>query len=364
MSTPRRPTAWRYPGWQIALLAAGGATAGALIALIAGAAGGMAGAELSHLAALFAVGVFVTAVAVAVADRLLARAPLRRRLLGVALAGGLAALVNLAVLAGLMLVDGHDVLLIAILLVYSLGASAGTALALARPSARAVEEELESQRRDLVTAVSHDLRTPLASLRAMIEAVDDGVVDDPQTLRLYAAEMRRSVGALTTLVDDLFELIQLDAVTIEAEASAPFDQVLGAALAACTGAATEKGLRLETNLDGAGTVRCSPRMERVLQNLLQNAIRHTPADGTVRVDAHRAAGALEVAVSDSGEGITPEYLPLIFDPFWQGDPSRTEEGSGLGLTLAKRIVESLGGRIDVQSKPAHGSRFAVLLPER
>jgi signal transduction histidine kinase len=198
----------------------------------------------------------------------------------------------------------------------------------------------------------------------MIEAVDEGVVDDPQTLRVYAAQMRRSVGALTTLVDDLFELIQLDAGKIEAEASAPFDQVLGAALAACAGAATEKRLRLETHLDAAGAVRCSPRVERVLQNLLQNAIRHTPADGTVRVEAHRAPGGLEVAVSDSGDGIEPEFLPLVFDPFWQGDPSRTAEGSGLGLTLAKRIVESLDGRIKVESKPAHGSRFAVLLPER
>jgi signal transduction histidine kinase len=323
----------------------------------------MAGAELGHLAALFAVGMVATSIGVAVTARLLARATLRRRLLGVALASALAGLANLGALAGLMLVDGHDALLIAVLLVYSLGAGAGTALALTQPSARAVEQAVETQRRDLITAVSHDLRTPLASLRAMIEAIDEGVVDDPETLRRYASEMRRSVGALTALVDDLFELIQLDSAAIETEASATLDEVLGAALAACGSSATEKSLRLVTHLDGASRAPCSPRMGRVLQNLLQNAIRHTPADGTVRVEARRAAGVLEVCVEDDGEGITPDSLPFVFDPFWRGDAARTGTGSGLGLTLAKRIVESLGGQIQVDSEPTRGSRFAVTLPE-
>jgi signal transduction histidine kinase len=361
---PRATITRLYPGWRISLLVAAGGALGALAALVAGAASGMEGAELAHLAALFGAGVVVTAVAVAVADLLLARATLGQRLLGVALVSALAGLANLAVLAGLMLVDGHDTLLIAVLLVYSLGAGAGTALALARPSARAVEEAVEAQRRDLITSVSHDLRTPLASLRAMIEAIDEGVVKDPESMRLYSSEMRRSVGALNALVDDLFELIQLDAATIEAEASATLDEVLDTALAACGRSATEKGLRLETHLDGASTARCSPRLGRVLQNLLQNAIRHTPADGTVRVEARRTAGALEVAVEDTGEGIAPESLPLVFDPFWRGDASRSADGSGLGLTLAKRIIESLGGRIEVESKPAAGSRFAVLIPDR
>jgi signal transduction histidine kinase len=322
----------------------------------------MGGHELAELATLFALGVFVTGLAVALADHLLARATLRRRLLGVAVAGAIAGLANLAVLAGLMLVDAHDALLIAVLLVYSLGASAGAAIALAQPSVRALEEELEIQRRDLITAVSHDLRTPLASLRAMIEAIDEEIVDDPETMRLYAAEMYGSVDALTRLVEDLFELIQLDATTIDAGASATLDEVLDTALAACGGGAAEKRLRVETHLDGASDARCSPRLGRVLQNLLQNAIRHTPADGTVRVDAHRVAGTLEVAVEDSGEGIPAEHLPLVFDPFWRGDASRTADGSGLGLTLARRIAESLGGGIEVESEPARGARFAVKLP--
>jgi signal transduction histidine kinase len=362
--TAARNRAWGSTGGRIALIAAAGGVLGAITALAAGAASGMSGGELDHLATLFGVGVFVTALAVAVAAKLLARASLRRRLLGFALASAVAGLANLGVLAALMLVDSHDAVLIAILLVYSIGVGAGAALALAQPSARAVEEAVESQRRDLITAVSHDLRTPLASLRAMVEAIDEGVVEDPAPLRLYAAEIRRSASALGGLVDDLFELIQLDAASIEAENSATLDEVLGAALAACGSGAAKKGLRLETRLDGASTTPCSPRLGRVLQNLLQNAIRHTPADGTVLVEARRAAGALELSVSDTGEGIPPQALPHVFDPFWRGDPARAEGGSGLGLALAKRIVESLGGRIEVESSPPDGSRFAVLLPDR
>jgi signal transduction histidine kinase len=353
------------PPWaKVAAVALAGGVAGGVLALATGLATGMDGAELGHLGALFAVGVAITAGAAVVADRLIERASLRRRLILVALASAAAGLANLGVLAGLMAVDSHDAALVAIILVYSLGAGVGAAMALARPSATAVEAAVEAQRRDLITAVSHDLRTPLASLRAMIEAIDEGVVDDPGTIRRYAGEMRGSVAALSALVDDLFELIQLDAAAIEAEASSTIDEVIATALAACGGTASEKGLRLETYLEGADGAPCSPRLGRVIQNLLQNAIRHTPSDGTVRVEARRSLGTLEVAVSDSGEGIPPEALDRVFDPFWRGDDARSGPGSGLGLTLSKRIVESLGGEIEVSSEPAHGSRFAVLMPER
>ncbi len=127
-------------------------------------------------------------------------------------------------------------------------------------------------------------------------------------------------------------------------------------------AAEEKHLALVTNLNGAEDAPCSPRMARVLQNLLVNAVRHTPADGTVRLDARRLAAALEVAVDDTGEGIAPEDLERVFDPFFRSDPARQGAGAGLGLALAKRIVEALGGRIEAQSEQARGSRFAVQLP--
>jgi signal transduction histidine kinase len=232
---------------------------------------------------------------------------------------------------------------------------------------RAMERErtAERQRRDLVIAVSHDLRTPLAGLRAMTEAIDDGIVRDPETLERYLSDMRRSVGSLVELVDDLFEFVQLDAGEIEAECErARLDQVVRAAVAACDFLATEKGLKLETRLAGAEGASCSPRLTRVVQNLLQNAIRHTPADGTVRVEARNGSSQLEVVVEDSGEGIEPAALERVFEPFWRDDGARSTDGSGLGLALARRIVESLGGQIEVENRPAHGARFAVTLPQR
>jgi signal transduction histidine kinase len=394
-------------------LAAALAVAGALGALAVGLAADMPGGELGHLAFMLAVAVPVTLAVVLGASRLLSTTSLRRRLVGIAALSGLAGLANLAALAALMLVDHHDVVLVAALLVYSLGVGAGTALALGRSASSAIarlegtasrlaagdlsarvgrlqtapelnalaetldemagrlddairhERTIESQRHDLITAVSHDLRTPLASLRAMVEAIDDEVVEDRPTMRRYAGEMRRSIGSLVDLVDDLFELVQLEASAIEAEARrATVEEIVGAAVAACDGQAMRKGLRVETHLDGTEDTPCSPHLGRVLQNLLQNAIRHTPADGTVRVEADRDAGGLRLTVSDDGEGIPPEALEHIFDPFWRGDAARAGEGSGIGLTLAKRIVESLGGQIRVESTPATGSRFAVVVPER
>ena len=115
--------------------------------------------------------------------------------------------------------------------------------------------------------------------------------------------------------------------------------------------------------DGAGEALCSPRLVRVLQNLLQNAIRHTPSDGgSVRVEAERSLHELRLAVQDHGEGIEEASLDRVFEPFWRGDAARSSSGSGLGLALASRIVQALGGDIRVESAPARGARFEVLLP--
>jgi len=223
--------------------------------------------------------------------------------------------------------------------------------------------EIEARRRDLIVAVSHDVRTPLSSLRATVEAVDEGVVDDPPTLHRYVREMRASVDALVALTDDLFELVQLDAGAIEAEAGwARLEDLVRSALSACGSHATTKGLVVETRLNGAADAPCSPRLVRVLQNLVQNAIRHTPADGTIRIEARREPGLLEVAVEDTGEGMAPEVLAHVFEPFYRGDPARAGGGSGLGLALAQRIVEGLGGDIEARSRQSVGSRFAIRLP--
>ncbi|MDQ3957890.1 MAG: HAMP domain-containing histidine kinase, partial [Actinomycetota bacterium] len=186
----------------------------------------------------------------------------------------------------------------------------------------------------------------------------------PETFRVYAAEMRRSVDSLVSLVDDLFELVQLDARAIRAETGrASLDEVVHSALAACGGQATEKGVQVETRLNGAGDALVSPRVTRVLQNLLQNAIRHTPSDGSVRIYARRDSARVEISVEDTGEGIAQHALERVFEPFWRGDQARSHPaGSGLGLALAKRIAEALGGDLTVQSAPGEGARFALMLP--
>ncbi len=272
-----------------------------------------------------------------------------------------AAAIGSAALAGM---PGKEVFHLGLLVLPALALTVAVGGLVWKRDAVARERALEAQRRDLISAVSHDLRTPLASLRAMAEAIDEEVVRDPPTLRRYAAEIRRSAESLGTLVDDLFELVQLESEALEVEAQrATVEEVVASALAACGAHAHRKGLRLETELNGAADAPCSPRVGRVLQNLVQNAIRHTPADGTVRVEAERRPGALRLTVSDTGEGIPPDSLERIFDPFWRGDAARATAGSGLGLALSKRIIESLGGEIEVDSDPARGSRFAVRLRE-
>jgi signal transduction histidine kinase len=399
----------RLSPWALSAVTA---TLGALLALGIGLV--FLGAnEAGHLVEPLVGAIIVTVVVTAIASRWLVAASMRLRFVFLAAFATVIGLANLGVLSSLMLVDDRDAILVAALLAYSAAAAIGAGLAAARISTSAIERlsaaarrlaegdletrvgavgggpELEAlaatldemterlneslrreraaeaQRRDLIVAVSHDLRTPLADLRAMSEAIEDGVVTDPATIRSYTARIGDSVASLSALVDDLFEFVQLDAGAIDAEAErAQLDEVVQVAVAACDAQATQKGLVLRTELGDAAAARCSPRLTRVVQNLLQNAIRHTPADGSVLVEARRAGGRLELAVEDSGEGIEPGAIERIFEPFWRGDAARAGQGSGLGLALAKRIVEALGGSIEVESEPEHGSRFAVLLPTR
>lgn len=397
--------------WRPVALAAAVAAVGATGTIAAGALAGMGGAELADLGLLLLPAAVVTVVAAILAGPLLTKASFRQRLVTVALVAATASLANLGVLAALMFVDPHDAALMGSLLIYSLGAGVAAALVASRSQASAVDRlarttsrlaegdlgartgplragpeldalartlddmaekvqwsmaaqrDADRTRRDLITAVSHDLRTPLAGLRAVAEAIEDGVVDDPPTLRRYMADLRAQVASLTELVDDLFEVVQLEEGAVLAESSrARLEDVVVSAVDACRAQAAAKGLVVERRLNGVGSAACSPRVGRVIQNLLQNAIRHTPADGTVRIEAHRRDDTVEVVVSDTGEGIPAEALDRVFDPFWRGDPSRTGPGSGLGLALAKRIVEALGGDIRAESTPAAGSRFAIRLP--
>lgn len=387
------------------------AGAGALAGLGVGALMGMPFGDLAHLLVPLTGSTVVTVATAVAANAALRTTSLRYRFLVVAILGAGVALANLAVMAKLMMVSEHDLAIVMLLVVFAAGTAVALALVLASGSTKAVERlvegaqrigggELETQigdldagpeldalarslddatdrlraardgellaeqmRRDLIVAVSHDLRTPLASLRAMVEAIDEGVVGDAPTIRRYAGEMRHSVEQLVAMVDDLFELTQLDAGVIRAETKrASLDDVVRSALESIESAAELKGLEIVTDLERAAGATCSPRLVRVLQNLLVNAVRHTPADGTIRIEAVRDERGLTVAVEDTGEGIAEADLPRVFEPFFRADPARSGAGAGLGLALAERIVQAMGGSIALESRPTVGTRFAVELP--
>ena len=345
-------------------------------------------------------------------ERALARrASLRQRFVAVAVLAAAVAIANLAALAMQMFVSDHDATLVTVLLLYAVGAGVAAALVVARQAGAAIrtveatarrlgegdldarasgvdagpeletlataldemadrlrraqdrERDAEHMRRDLITTISHDLRTPLASLRAMVEAIDEGVIAGPsepppirepdasigptagndgrRPLRAHAARRRRHRGG--------------DAAGSARRGRLHSPRSRGAVRPG-------EGLGARPHLGTAGDAPCSPRVARVLQNLLANAVRHTPADGTIRIEAGRADGRLQIAVEDSGEGIAPDDLPRVFDPFFRADPARSGPGAGLGLALAKRIVEALGGRISAERGMSTGARFDVELP--
>ncbi len=399
------------PRLGTAAFAAAVTAVGALATLILAAALGMPGEDLGSLAVSLAPALILSVIAATVAAKLLEGSSIRRRTLGAVAVASLVGLGNLLILGALMYLDSDAAGHLAVLLLYSAAAGAGAALALTRSTTLAVNElsatarrlgdgdldarigpivaepeltelartlddmavrlqasiererDLEAHRLDMITAASHDLRTPLASLRAMIEAIEDGIVPEGLERDRYMAEMGKSVDSLTNLTDDLFELVKLEAGAIEADAEqARLGDAAAAALALVEGAALEKGIKVRAELGDAAESLCSPRIARVVQNLVQNAIRHTPPGGMVAIRAQRTTGGISLVVEDDGEGIPPEIIDKVFEPFWRGDSARSSKGSGLGLTLVKRIVEGLGGEISVSSPPRGGARFAVILP--
>jgi signal transduction histidine kinase len=230
------------------------------------------------------------------------------------------------------------------------------------------EREAERARRDLIAAVSHDLRTPLASTRALIEAVADGVVEDPGTQARYLASARSELEKLGRLVDDLFELSRIDAGALRLNLEeASLRDLISDTLSGFRHQAESKGVRLVGEVsDGVDPVLANPpRLQRVLYNLVSNALRHTPADGTIVLRAEPQETLVRVEVSDTGEGIMPEDLPRVFERSFRGERSRTRAGTGdsagLGLAIARGLIEAHGGEISVESRPGHGSQFRFTL---
>ena len=324
------------------------------------------------------------------------------------------ALANVGFTGFLMFLSPHDLALLATLLGFSLGISIFVAFAFSRSTTRSIrevveavrrmnsgsldtrvaapsqdeigelatalnsmaerleasfsrEKELEQARKDLVRAVSHDLRTPLASIRAMVESINDGVVADEGTVKRYLRSTQAEVEKLSQLINDLFELAQMDAGALELHLeTSSLQDLLSDTLEGMSAQAVSRKLTLKGAVDGEllPVVMDPQRVQRVLYNLVQNALRHTPPDGTIFIRATDAGTEVQVDVIDTGEGIAGHALPELFQrPHRPEDPQLRDDGGGLGLSIAMGIVEAHGGRIWVQSSVGEGSTFSFTLPK-
>jgi signal transduction histidine kinase len=298
----------------------------------------------------------------------------------------LVAVVVLAVLAGVigvaraMFISDHDlrVLLIVISLAGAVSLLTGwwlgrrlAADAMWADEARDRERRAEANRRDLVAWVSHDLRTPLAGLRAMAEALEDAVVVDPETVADYHRRIRVEADRMAGLVDDLFELSRINAGALRLSlATVPLGDVISDAVASAAPVAAARRIRLVAAESGWPVVRASePELSRIVANLLRNAIRYTPADGTVTVTGGRDGDGGWFAVTDACGGIPDTDLGRVFDVAFRGEAARTPRpdgqrdggGGGLGLAIVRGLVEAHRGAVAV-SNVGDGCRFEVRLP--
>jgi signal transduction histidine kinase len=223
----------------------------------------------------------------------------------------------------------------------------------------------EQARRSLIAAVSHDLRTPLASLQVLAEAIEDGFVDE-ETERRYLERMSINVRSLGALIDDLFELSRLEAGDIAwSMQRVRVDELVEETVEAVQAQAERKGVAVEACVPaGLVPAQANPeKLQRVLFNLVQNAIRHTPEDGSVTIAASAGDGEIQVEVRDTGEGVDPAERDRVFEPFYRAgsEESRTRSSAGLGLTICRAIVEAHGGRIWLADSE-RGTRVLFTLP--
>ncbi len=339
-------------------------------------------------------------------------------ILGYILAGGLT-LFNVWVTARLMFINQHDLALGSLLLVFAGGISVGfgyflsiaitqaletlviaaeqlsqgdfstrvpvtgqdevSRLAVAfnqmvarLEKAAEAERVLEDARRNLVAWASHDLRTPLTSLRVMVDAMVDEVVDDPETIRRYLRQSQAEINRMSALIDDLFELAQLDAGNLNLD----FEWInLSDMVSDTLESFTARAKTRELNLEGFVSPQVDPvwaapeKLSRILDNLVGNALRHTSKGGWIHMRAEVTGDKVMISVEDNGTGIAEKDLPHIFDHFYRGEHSRSRNGdrtcgSGLGLAIVKGLVEAHRGEIRVESKLGEGAKFTFTLPRR
>jgi signal transduction histidine kinase len=221
-------------------------------------------------------------------------------------------------------------------------------------------EQLFDARRELVAWASHDLRAPIASLQAMLEAIEDGLASADD----YLPTLREQVRTLSMLVDDLFELARIDAGALTLELhQTRVGSLVDSALRLVEPQAAACGVTLSSRVDEAASAPVAPeKIERVLFNLLTNALRHTPSDGAVAVHVQPRKADVLLEIEDTGEGLSEDAPDRMFDRFWRADRSRSGSGAGLGLAIARGLVEAHGGRIWAENRQQGGARVSFTLP--
>ncbi len=234
----------------------------------------------------------------------------------------------------------------------------------ARDDARAGQAALEQSRREFVTWVSHDLRSPIAAIRAMAESLEDGLVDEPGGQARYHRAIREETIRLGGLVDDLFELARLESGTPPTDDTvAPAAELIAETVDVIRPTAAARAVNLVTLADVGPVPVPAADVRRVLRNLLDNAVRHTQPGGSVVIDGDVVGAILHLSVTDECGGIPPHELGRVFEPAFRGDAARRRDtaGGGLGLAIAKGLVEGRGGAIVVANRGL-GCRFALSLP--
>ena len=355
--------------------------------------------------------------AVQLADRAVGLTIQTKAFLGAAISGGVA-LLNVFIVAQLMFVStSHDLKILLALLVFSavvttffslwvastitgrletirsgIGVLAGgdyghivtvsggdevaqlavdvNALAFRLQAAEEQRRMLDRERRELTAAMSHDLRTPLASVRAMVEALDDRVVEDDAEVARYYSTMRREIERLSRMINDLFELAQIDAGALRLDKQpVALQEVAAEVVDAMQAQARGNGVTLALEVTGSppDVLLDGTRIERAIANLVRNALEHTPAGGRVDVRVFVEGEHIGLRVTDTGDGIEASDLPHIWARFYRAEKSRrrapgADDGAGLGLAITRGIVESHGGIVAVRSEPGAGAAFSVLLP--
>ncbi len=229
---------------------------------------------------------------------------------------------------------------------------------------------LDRERHELTAAISHDLRTPLASVRAMVEALDDHVVADPAEVERYYGMIRREIERLSRMIDDLFELARMDAGALRLDRQpVALQEVAAEVVDAMQAQARQAGVTLSLQIDGRPPELSldGGRIERVAANLVRNALEHTPAGGQVDVSVFAEDASVSLRVSDTGQGIEPSELAHIWDRFYRAERSRQRgpeatDGAGLGLAIVRGFVEAHSGTVNVTSSVGQGTTFTVRLP--